>query len=185
MNLSQNPIPSGEIESASSRRRFLSMAGLATATAIQGKKLQSLATTWRSYTSPVSGASILYPSGWRIRPTARSELVYPHQSFALMSAPGPSGNDDQFPDLTTYSSFGAYLWLLHYDDVVSDFPAFTGFTELADLATRPTEYEDFARYGAMFSGHRHSFILRLWVGVARPRTILSQLNRVVSSLEVP
>jgi hypothetical protein len=168
------------------RRAVLLSAGLLpTAGIISGLSRATAATDWANYTSPDSGASIRYPASWAVSAHANVNLLYPHQSLAVRSAAAPSRSAEDFPDLSSYSTRGVYLWLLHYDGLHQDCPPFQALTSHTRLKQQVSEFGAFSRYGVLFSGSRRSFILRLWIGRAVSQDSISLLDKCLSSLSLP
>jgi len=168
------------------RRAVLLSAGLLpTAGLISSMSPAATATEWANYTSPESRASIRYPASWAVDAYANVNLLYPHQSFAVRSAAAPSRSADDFPGLSSYSTRGVYLWLLHYDNLRQDCPLFQVLTSYTQLKEQASEFGAFSRYGAFFSGSQRSFILRLWIGRAVSQDSTSLLDKCLSSLSLP
>ncbi len=168
------------------RRAVLLSAGLLpTAGLISGVSRAAAATEWANYTSPESGARIKYPASWAVDAHANANLLYPHHSFAIRSAAAPRRSGEDFPDLSSYSTGGVYLWLLHYDDLRQDCPPFRALTSYTHLKEQVSEFGAFSRYGALFSGSQRSFILRLWIGRAVSQDSTSLLDKCLSSLSLP
>ncbi len=186
MRQSQDSPNGSEVQGSTrfSRRQFLTSAAVFSVVTGVEVNQASAAAGWTSYESPASGASINIPSGWQGDQSAPSDLLYPHQSFAVRGAPGPSTSADFLPDLRSYPTDAMYLWLLHYDSI-GDEPKFRGFSGVSDLPTRNSEFAGFTRYHAPFSGSQRSFLLFLWVGVNCSETTLSFLNQSLASLTVP
>jgi hypothetical protein len=122
------------------RRAVLLSAGvLPAAGLISATSRAAAATEWANYTSPDSGASIRHPASWAVDAHANVNLLYPHQSLAIRSAAAPSRSAEDFPDLSSYSTRGVYLWLLHYNDLHQDCPPFQALTSHTQLKEQVSE----------------------------------------------
>lgn len=177
----------GEDREDVDRRAFVIGAGVIPAVSAMAISGEAVGSEWARFASAQSGAVIRYPARWTVESTAEVNLLYPHQSFAAWNGPHPARSSDEFPSLASYPRTGIYMWLLHYSDVrrSSFAPEFKGFSTFRDLATRVSEFGGFARYGAAFSGSKHSYLLRLWVGEDVSRQTLRELDRCTASLSVP
>jgi hypothetical protein len=138
---------------------------------------------WVTFTSPRSEVAISYPSTWRITTRLSPSLVYPHESFCLLSASIPQvGEEEDLPNLARYPNDAVLCWLLHYDSIV-DRGARQGF-DYGDLLRRPSEFDGFLRYRAVFSGSERTFLMRLWIGGNAPKVTRSLLQQSLRSMVV-
>jgi hypothetical protein len=185
----QGYIPAAKKESAGKigRRAFVVSAGVLPAAAAMVDSREVARSGWARFVSNRSGAIIRYPAHWTVDPAADVNLLYPYQSFALRGGPRPAKSDEEFPSLASYPRDAIYLWLLHYPDrQVSSFaPEFRSFSSYRDLSEQVSEFAGFARYGAAFTGSRHTYLLRLWVGQSVSRQSLRELNQSIASISVP
>lgn len=169
------------------RRAFVAWAGVIPAVGAIDIGGQAIGPEWARFTSARSGAVISYPRKWTLESAADVNLLYPHQSFALWSGPRPNRSSDEYPSLASYPRSGVYLWLLHYPHVQKSrfAPKFKRLTSHRDLAVKVPEFDGFARLGEAFSGSKHTYLLRLWIGDAASRLTLKELDRCLASLTVP
>jgi hypothetical protein len=161
------------------RRSMLHGAALTGMGAVTGLPSSGFAT----FENPRSEVAIAHPAGWSITARLSPRLVYPHESFCLASAsiPGMSEEAD-LPNLAVYPRDAIVYWLLHYDSIV-DRSDPVGF-DYAHLVRRPSEFDEFLRYSAAFSGSQRSFLLRLWIGGGVTTSTRSLLRRSLRSLAV-
>jgi hypothetical protein len=149
------------------RRRMLASGGLVSAAVLLISEGEAdAAVVWKHHVSATSGASISYPANWALDTYVHTQLLYPDQSFAIRSGPRPRGCVGDLPDLSTYRTDSIFLWLLHYDGLQNavDCPIFRPVSSYTQLEERISEFIQFSRYGADFSGNRRSYVMRLWVG---------------------
>ena len=147
------------------RRTIVVGAGVIPASAAISLSGHAAGPRWSRFASTHSGAVIRYPASWTLESMADVNLLYPHQSFVLWNGPRPRKSSDEFPSLASYPRIGIYLWLLHYPDVQrSRFaPEFRRLGSHRDLPVKVPEFAGFARFGAAFSGSKHTYLLRLWL----------------------
>jgi hypothetical protein len=172
------------------RRTILAGAGtLSAAGVISVTRPADASAKWERYISPLSGASISYPSSWALdaHVGTQPKLLYPHQSFAIRTASAPNSAVPAFPDLTSFPADALYMWLLHYDDISEggDLPAFEPVVAYDQLQRSMSEFGNFTKYTKGFSGSQRSFLLRLWIGVAMPKEKMSLINQCISTLKLP
>lgn len=172
------------------RRTILAGAGtLSAAGVISVTSPANASTKWERYTSPLSGASIGYPSSWAIdaHVDTQPKLLYPHQSFVIRTASAPNRAVPAFPDLSSSPPDALYMWLLHYDDIqeVGDLPALEPVMSLDQLQRGISEFGNFTKYVKSFSGSQRSFLLRLWIGSSTSKEKISLLNQCISTLKLP
>ncbi len=142
---------------------------------------------WEHFVNSKSGASISYPASWALDADVPTDMIYPHQSFVLRSAPAPPIFTGPDPDLTMYPRDAIFLWLLHYNDrqLGPDAPAFERITSYKRLPICRAGFIEFDRRIRGLSGTHRSFVLRVWVGNLCTRKTRAILNRSLSTLSVP
>lgn len=145
-----------------------------------------------TYASPApDGARVAYPASWNLDSpssgnTFDSALLYPHQSFALRTSrvtpPIDAGEGGGLPDLVTYPTDAAIMWLMYYDELLEGPP----FQELSLQGLgSPSSVAGFDFYVSSFSNSLRSFLLWVWLGPQMSQQTRRDLNASLQSLSVP
>lgn len=184
----QEGTPDGEQvvrgETSISRRTLLGAVAFAGTQSISPPGALGASGRWASWRSPSCGASMSYPAGWTVSTRLCPNLMYPRESFALLSGPTPQGYTDNLADLSKYPSNGVLFWLIHYDRVVDPTP-FPSTMTLDHLIHRVSEFQHLQRYGGLFSGSDRTFLIRLWIGTRASATTRALISRSLATLAVP
>lgn len=178
-----------------SRRKFL-VGGLVAGTGLLTRAGAGFAATdpgsLVKYASPgPDGASIAYPASWNLDSPSSgnafdSALLYPHQSFALRTSrlrpPIDADEGGGLPNLVTYPTDAAIIWLMYYDELLEGQP----FQELSlQRLGIPSSVAGFDFYVASFANSLRSFLLWLWLGPQTSQQTRGDLNACLQSISVP
>lgn len=179
----QSPLGAGV--ATLSRRQILRGGALAGLGLLLRPEGAEAATAWSAFHSKDSGASISYPETWLAEGVLVPALLYPRQSFAVLSASQTVAviEDESAPDLRSYPKDAVVSWLLHYDEVV-DGPPFAG-VEREKLTSVRSKFDGFSQFGGWFAGSERTFLLRVWVGSLVSQPTLHSLERSLRSISVP